>query len=84
MNFIPMHVRVRCPREDYRVIKTPLVRMFDTPAGPLPDAQGCDVFAAAKPCPECRKYQMQYLMYHEYNDDSVLDPREPLPPRSEP
>jgi hypothetical protein len=27
---------------------------------------------------------MSYLMYHEYKEDSVLDPREPLPPRSEP
>ena len=79
-----LYVRVRCPREDYRVIRTPLVWMFDTPLGPLPDPQGCDVFVHSKPCKECRKYLISYLMYHEYKEDSVLDPLEPLPPRSEP
>ena len=79
-----LYVRVRCPREDYREVKSPWVRMFDTPAGPLPNPQGCDVFAHTDPCKECRKYLMKYLMYYEYKEDSVLDPREPLPPNPEP
>jgi hypothetical protein len=29
-------------------------------------------------------YLISYLMYHEYKEDSVLDPREPLPPSPEP
>lgn len=78
-----LYVRVRCPREDHRVVKAPLVWMFDTPAGPLPDPQGCDVFVHTPPCVECRKFLMDFLLDREYKDGSVLDPREPLPPRSE-
>ncbi len=73
-------VRVRCPRENYREVKSHLVCLFETPRGPLPDPQGCDVFAYSAPCKQCRKYLIEYLMYHEYQEDSVLDPREPLPP----
>lgn len=79
-----LYVRIRCPREDYRIIKTPLVWMHDTPAGSLPDPQGCDVFVYTAPCVECRRYLMRYLNHHEYSEGSVLDPREPLPPKPEP
>lgn len=77
-----IHVRVRCLCDDKREIMTPLVRMFDTPEGPLPDPQGCDVFADSSTCRQCRKFLIKYLMCHEY-DGSVLDPRGSLPPSAD-
>ncbi len=76
-----LYVHVRCCREDYREIKSTPVDMYQTRLGPLPDPLGCDIFAETAPCKECRKYLIEYLMYHKHEEDTVLDPREPIPPK---
>lgn len=77
-------VRIRCCRESFRSIRSTPVDMYHSPLGPVPDPQGCDIHVYSEPCKQCRKFLMKYLMYHDYKEDSVLDPREPLSPKPEP
>ena len=77
-------VRIRCCREGFQAIRSTPVDMYTTVHGPLPDPLGCDVFAEHDSCKLCRKYLIELLMFREYEDGSVLDPRKPLPPKPEP
>lgn len=76
-----LSVQILCCRENFQKIRSTPVDIHPSRLGPVPDPLGCDIFAEDPACQRCRKYLIELLMYHNYVEGSVLDPRDPLPPK---